>query len=121
VGSKVLVVDDEADLRFLLRRRFEKAGHEVSEAGNGATALRSVLSAHPDLVVTDLTMPVMDGYELIRRLKADPATADILILSVSGNMRLPSGADAAMAKPYHWKELMAMAEGLLYDGSGEAR
>jgi CheY-like chemotaxis protein len=121
VGSKVLVVDDEPDLRFLLRRRLEKVGHEVSEAGDGATALRAVLSVRPDLVITDLTMPVMDGYELIRRLRADPTTADIPILSVSANVEPPAGVDAAIAKPYHWKELMSVAERLLHDGRGEVR
>lgn len=121
MGSKVLVVDDEPDLRFLLRRRFEKAGHEVFEAGDGATALRAVLAVRPDLVITDLTMPVMDGYELIRLLRADPATADIPILSVTANLRPPTGVDATIAKPYHWEELISVAERLLHDGHGEVR
>jgi CheY-like chemotaxis protein len=118
VGAKVLVVDDEPDLRFLMRRFFEKAGHEVSEAGNGAAALLAVQSSRPDLVVTDLMMPVMDGFELIRRLRADPATAGIPILSLSSNWEMPSGAEAEMAKPYDWNELIAVAEGLLKDAGG---
>jgi CheY-like chemotaxis protein len=109
----VLVVDDEPDLRFVLRRLFERAGHEVNEAGNGATALMSVGQLRPDLIVTDIMMPVMNGIELIRRLRAEPATAAIPILSVTGDWRLEIGADAVLAKPYDWKELMTLAESLL--------
>ena len=59
--SRILVVDDEADLRFLLRRIFEKAGHEVTDAGHGAEALECVRGSPPELVVTDMMMPVMGG------------------------------------------------------------
>jgi CheY-like chemotaxis protein len=112
------VVDDEPDLRFMLRRVFERARHEVSEAGDGAAALMSVEQARPDLVVTDMTMPVMGGVELIRRLRAEPATAAIPILAVSGDSHLAVGADAVLAKPYAWQELLAVAEGLLKEGRG---
>jgi CheY-like chemotaxis protein len=118
VGSKVLVVDDESDLRFLMRRFFEKAGHEVRDAGDGAAALLAVQSWRPDLIVTDLMMPVMDGFEFIRRLRADPATATVPIVSVSGNWEMESGADALVAKPYDWRELITVAEGLIKHGRG---
>jgi CheY-like chemotaxis protein len=121
VGANVLVVDDESDLRFLLRLYFEKAGHVVSDAGNGAAALESVLASYPDLVVTDMMMPVMGGFELIRELRADPKTAGIPILSVSGTWVSPTGADAFLAKPYNREELMAVAEGLLEHGRGDVR
>jgi CheY-like chemotaxis protein len=71
------VVDDEADQRFLLRRCFESAGYDVTEAGDGVAALKCVANARPNLVVTDVMMPVMDGPELIMLLRAAPATADI--------------------------------------------
>jgi CheY-like chemotaxis protein len=118
VGSNVLVVDDESDLRFLMRRCFEKAGHDVRDAGDGAAALLAVQALRPDLVVTDLMMPVMDGFELIRRLRADPATAGIPIMSVSGNWEIESGADALVAKPYDWTVLITVAAGLLKNGRG---
>jgi CheY-like chemotaxis protein len=73
--SRILVVDDEPDQRFLLRRIFERAGHEVSDATDGAAALRAVRESAPDLVVTDMMMPVMSGVELVRCLRGDPATA----------------------------------------------
>ena len=86
--STILVVDDEPDQRFLLRRIFERAGHEVSDASNGAAALQAVRASAPDLVVTDVMMPVMDGVELIRCLRGDPATADIPVLAASGDTHL---------------------------------
>ena len=82
---RILVVDDEPDQRFLLRRIFERAGHEVTDAGDGAAALRAVRESPPDLVVTDMMMPVMGGAELIRRLRSEPATAGIPILAASGD------------------------------------
>ncbi len=112
------MVDDEPDLRFMLRRVFTRAGHEVTEAGNGAAALAAVQQSPPDLVVTDIMMPVMDGVQLIRALRADPVTAAIPILSVSGDWQLAADADAALAKPYQSAELLAVAEGLLQEGRG---
>ncbi|WP_433789700.1 response regulator [Actinoplanes sp. CA-252034] len=112
------MVEDEPDLRFMLRRVFTRAGHEVTECGDGAAALASVHELPPDLVVTDIMMPEMDGVELIRALRADPVTAAIPILSVSGDWQLAVGADAALAKPYQYKEILAVAEGLLREGRG---
>jgi CheY-like chemotaxis protein len=107
------VADDEPDLRFVLRYFFERAGHEVVEAGNGAAALESVRMSPPDLVVTDMMMPVMDGAELIRRLRADPATARIAILAVTGDPHLAEGADAVVVKPYQTDHILAAANALL--------
>ncbi len=113
---RVLVVDDEPDLRFVLIRWFDRAGHDVSEAGDGTAALELVQRWRPDLVVTDLMMPVMDGFELIRRLRADPVTAGIPIIVLSGHWEVASGADAALAKPARQDELMTVAENLIKDG-----
>ena len=110
---RILVVDDEPDLRFILRRIFEKAGHEVTDAGHGAQALERVRGSLPELVVTDMMMPVMDGRELIRRLRADPATAQIPILAVTGNGELADAANALLAKPYQPDQILAAANTLL--------
>jgi CheY-like chemotaxis protein len=118
--SLVLVVDDEPDLRFVLRRLLERAGHGVHDAGDGAAALRSVERSRPDLVVTDLMMPVMDGVEFIRRLRAGPDTASIPILVVSGDWQLAADSDAVLPKPYDRKELIAVAERLLKEGRGQS-
>jgi CheY-like chemotaxis protein len=111
--GRILVVDDEPDLRFILRRIFQAAGHEVSDAGNGADALERVTGTLPDLVVTDMMMPVMGGRELIRRLRADPSTAHIPILAVTGNGELAGGADALLQKPYQPGQILTVANALL--------
>jgi circadian clock protein KaiC len=85
--ARILVVDDEADERFLVGRVLKKQGHEVAVAGEGAAGLEAVREWSPDLVVTDIMMPVMDGVEFIRRLRGDPATAGIPILAASGAER----------------------------------
>jgi CheY-like chemotaxis protein len=108
-----LVVDDEPDQRFILRRIFEKAGHEVADAGHGAQALECVRGWLPELVVTDMMMPVMDGRELIRRLRADPVTAQIPILAVTGNGELADAADALLPKTCQTDQILAAANTLL--------
>jgi CheY-like chemotaxis protein len=108
-----LVVDDEPDMRYLLRRIFERAGHEVVDAGHGAAALLAVQVSPPSLVVTDMMMPVMDGTELIRRLRADPATERIPILAATGDPQLATGADAVLPKPYLRAQLLTVANALL--------
>jgi CheY-like chemotaxis protein len=116
--SKILIVDDEPAQRLLLRRIFERAGHEVADAGNGADALQAVGESRPDLVVTDMMMPVMNGAELIRRLRGEPATAGIPILATSDDPRLADGADAVVSKSYSWRHLVTIADPLLRDGRG---
>lgn len=111
--SRILVVDDEPDLRFLLRRMFEAAGHEVVEAGNGADALAAVRRSPPHLVVTDVMMPVMDGVELIRRLRGDPTRRGIPIVAVSGHGHLAAQADTVVAKPFHPHILLGAVAALL--------
>ena len=110
------MVDDEPAQRFALRRIFERAGHEVTDAGNGAAALRAVRESPPDLVVTDMMMPVMDGNELIKRLRSEPATAGIPILAASGDPHLADGANAVMSKPYRPEHLTKVADDLLREG-----
>jgi CheY-like chemotaxis protein len=118
--SRILVVDDEPDQRFLLRRIFERAGHEVSDATDGAAALRAVRELAPDLVVTDVMMPVMGGVELIVCLRGDPATAHVPILAASGDSRLAAAADAIVPKPYAGRDLLAVADALLKEGRGRS-
>ena len=114
--SRILIVDDEPDQRFMLRRIFEQAGHEVTEAGDGAAALAMVREQAPDLVVTDMMMPVMDGSELIRCLRGEPATAHIPILAATGDPRFAGAADAVVSKPHYWHHILAVADNLLKKG-----
>ena len=103
----ILIVDDESSIRFLLKRVLESAGYEVIEAHDGAMALARIAAARPELVVTDLMMPVMGGAELIARLRADPETASIPIVVISGERGVVSQvADAVFAKPFIPGELL---------------
>lgn len=111
--STILIVDDESNMRFLLRMLFETEGFEVVEAHHGAAALERVRDEQPDLIVTDLMMPVMDGHELVERLRADAATAGIPILVISANRNLEiAGADAAFSKPFDIEALLDSARSL---------
>jgi CheY-like chemotaxis protein len=109
----ILIVDDEPDIRFLMRLIFEAAGHEVTEARNGAAGLKSVTARQPDLVTTDVMMPTMDGLEFIRRLRTDPETAAIPILVVSANSELATAANARLRKPFQPDELLVAVARLI--------
>lgn len=94
------MVDDEASVRFVLKEAIEGAGYEVVEAHNGAVALARMVGFRPDLVVTDLMMPVMGGAELIARLRSDPETSSIPIMVVSAQRGIESHVvDAVFVKP----------------------
>jgi two-component system cell cycle response regulator DivK len=81
----ILVVDDTEDNRTIFRMCLEDAGYRLDEAVDGLDALAHIERDKPALVVMDLSMPVMDGWEATRRIKANPATSDIRILIVSGH------------------------------------
>jgi CheY-like chemotaxis protein len=115
---RILVVDDEPDQRFMLRRIFERAGYEVAEAEDGRVALGVIRESPPDLLVTDMMMPVMTGADLIRCVRGEPALAHIPILAVSGDPHLAGAADAIVTKPYDWHELVAIVDRLLKEGRG---
>ncbi len=100
-------------MRFLLRITLESAGYQVVEAAHGVDALERAKESSPDLVVTDLMMPVMNGRDLIECLRADPQTAEIPILVVSANPRTTvDAADAVLRKPFDPEELLETARTL---------
>lgn len=105
--SKILVVDDESNMRFLLRMVFETEGFEVVEAHHGAAALERVKEDQPDLIVTDLMMPVMNGRDLVHQLRDDPETSviPVVVISASRNVEV-AGADAALRKPFDLDALL---------------
>jgi CheY-like chemotaxis protein len=111
--STVLVVDDEPDILFIIRRILERAGHAVVEAGHAAAGLEALKRSPPDLVVTDVMMPVMNGSEFIALLRSDPATAAIPILVVTANGHREIGADAVLHKPFEPTALRDIANQLL--------
>ena len=113
--ARILVVDDESSMRFLLRLAFEIGGHQVEEAPNGVVAIQAVEKGAPDLVATDFMMPLMNGGELIGRLRANPATADVPVILVSSSpgSERKTAADAFFSKPFDPTELAECAARLL--------
>ena len=114
--ARILVVDDEPDERFLVGRALRKQGHDVTVAENGAAGLKAAQEWVPDLIVTDIMMPVMDGVEFIRRLRGDPAVAGIPVIAASGDTHLAGAADAILNKPYRDHDLATIVNSLLEKG-----
>ncbi len=112
--ARVLVADDNADMRDYLTRLLRGAGYRVSAVGDGAQALRSVTETPPDLVVSDVMMPRLDGLSLVRALRGDPRTAAVPVLLLSARAGqeasiegLEAGADDYLVKPFAAAELLA--------------
>jgi CheY-like chemotaxis protein len=107
----ILVVDDDSAVRELMVEAFQEEGYHVLQAADGAQALHLVSQALPSVVVLDIQMPGIDGLEVARRLKADPATAALPLVAVSAHARkkdvLASGCCAFVAKPFDLVELIS--------------
>ena len=121
--SKVLVVDDEPQITRVLRTVLSSQGYQVQTASEGEAALSSFTEFRPELVITDLYMPHMDGVELCKRIRA-MSSVPIIVLSVKGEERtkveaLDSGADDYVTKPFGIDELLARVRAALRRGSGE--
>lgn len=118
--SKILIVDDAEDTVDLLKKRFRAEGYDTAEAYNGEEALIRVPEYNPDLIILDVMMPKMDGYEVCQRLKGDENTRyiPVIMLTAKGEVEhkvrgLNIGADDYMAKPFDYKELSARVRSLL--------
>jgi pilus assembly protein CpaE len=120
VAKKILIIEDE--VRFLegLELYLKEAGYEVLKATRGSEGLRKAIEMSPDLVILDVMMPDIDGYEVCRRLRADPETEDLPVLMLTAKSQVAdkvngfkSGADDYLTKPVHLAELGARIEALL--------
>lgn len=110
-AKRVLVVDDDADARLMFRLMLESAGYQVEEAKDGVAAMIFIRALPPDVVVTDLVMPRMDGRELIRRIRTDSSAAAVSILAITGHPEArehAAGADAVLDKPFDRARLLEM-------------
>lgn len=122
--AKILIADDEGDLRNLFGLCFLRRGHSIVVASNGAEALRCLATHQPDLLVTDMNMPVMDGLELLNRLRANGQCAaslwdrdlPVIVLTAQSDQRAAAsaaGANAFLVKPVPLRLLGEVAERLL--------
>jgi DNA-binding response OmpR family regulator len=112
--ARILLVEDEANIVTLISIRLERLGHTINSADNGVAALDMAREIMPDLILLDVMLPVLNGFEVLQRLKADPATAAIpvLMLTARGHERdivagLEGGADDYLIKPFSFPELIA--------------
>ena len=116
----ILIVDDEEDVVSPLAHRFLSVGYDVRMEPNGQLGLQTALDAKPDLVLLDVMMPGIDGFETLRRLRANPAVnaVPVIMLTTKSLMRdaehaFAEGADDYVSKPYRWELLLPKVQRLL--------
>ena len=120
MSTRILVVEDQADNRRILRDLLGSVGYEILEAVTGDEGVTLAAMQHPDLILMDIQLPGMDGYEATRRIKADPALHHIPIIAVtsyalSGDdaQAFAAGCDAYVAKPFSPRALLAKVRAYL--------
>jgi len=117
---RILIIEDDENFRYLLRLHLMQAGYEVQVAEDGVAGGRALLAQTPDLIVSDLDMPFLDGFELLSLLKQDQATASIPVILLSGSKHTDVLARAAdlgaadfLTKPVTHDDLLASVEACL--------
>lgn len=118
--ATVLVADDDRDIRELVVFKLDQAGHQVMVAEDGPAALKAVSDQRPDLIVLDVMMPGMSGFDVCRELRARPDTADIPIILLTAKAQesdvqtgFTAGADDYVIKPFSPKELASRVQAVL--------
>lgn len=116
--ARILIVEDDASLMFVVRTVLENHGYRIIQADNGGTGLELALKEHPDLVVLDVDMPVLSGIEVCQELRRLHFAAPILMLTVRQHIEdkvtgLNAGADDYLGKPFDGRELLARVQSLL--------
>lgn len=120
--KKILVVDDERDILTLMRGRLELSGYEVIEAADGSEGLEKARKEKPDLVILDIMLPKMDGFQVCRMLKFDSEYSSIPVMLFSARAGEhdkeageEAGADAYLVKPFDSSTMLAKVKELLKD------
>ncbi len=126
--QKILVVDDEPEAVELLEFNLKQAGYAVTTAEDGAEALKKARTQSPDLIVLDVMLPEMDGFEICKALRLDPATRRMPILMLTAKageidrvLGLELGADDYLTKPYSPRELLLRIKKILARGQAEEK
>lgn len=124
--KKILYVEDNEDNIYMLTRRLTRRGYEVVTAGNGEEGIAMARAEAPTLILMDLSLPVIDGWEATRRIKADPATHQIPIVALSAHAMagdrekaLSAGCDDYDTKPVDLPRLLGKIEALIGAGPDE--
>ncbi len=116
-GSQILVVDDDDDIRGLVRTLLERAGHDVSDASDGREGLRELYAGSPDLVILDVAMPGLDGWATLERIREVSDVPVLMLTARDGELErvrgLKGGADDYVVKPFGRQELVARVDALL--------
>ena len=122
MSKRILVVDDQEDLRGVLRDLLTGSGYTVIEAADGEAGVAKAKSDRPDLILMDIQMPVIDGYEATRRIKVDPGLKPIPIVAVSSfamkgdeEKARAAGCDHYVTKPYSPMQLLRLIRSFLRD------
>ena len=120
MSKRILVIEDTEDNRRILRDLLTNAGFELIEAVDGEKGVAAALDSKPDLILMDIQLPVIDGYEATRRIKANPTTQHIPIIAVTSyamsgdEMKArEAGCDGYVAKPFSPRQILATIRGLL--------
>lgn len=131
MAKRILVVDDERHIVRLVQVNLERAGYEVVTAFDGKEAVGKVKDVKPDLIVCDVMMPYMDGFEVLRTIRADPETREIPFIMLTAKAQdadifrgWSSGVDAYLTKPFNPMELLAFVKRIfqaLASGDGDKR
>ena len=114
MSKRILVVEDQEDSRQIVRDLLTANDYEMTEAENGEEALAAVVKDRPDLILMDIQLPVLDGYEATRRIKADPALSSIPVIAVTSyalsgveEKARAAGCNDFVPKPYSPRQLLA--------------
>jgi len=122
VKKKILIIDDEDDIRLFVDTRLQRAGYETLEASDGLEGMRRFYSDRPDLVVLDIAMPEMDGWQVMERIR-EVSSVPVLMLTAAAQERdkirgLTGGADDYVTKPFSGDEFLARVAALLRRTAG---
>jgi DNA-binding response OmpR family regulator len=119
--ARILVVDDHPQIVRLLQRVLETDGHEILTAGDGEEALRMIRQEQPALVLLDVMLPKLDGYQVLSEMKADPTVQQIPVIMLTGMDQdtqvargLQLGADCYLSKPFRPAEVSSLARRFLH-------